>query len=98
MTPVLGRKRAKESARYYLPYATQITADIAFNWRSFMHFQGLRNDEHAQDEIHEIAQTMLDLIRETGVFNASLDAFGYHGTKKEPHIIEAPSVLSYDKF
>ena len=39
LTPVLGRKRAKESARFYLPYATQITYDVMFNMRSFVHFQ-----------------------------------------------------------
>lgn len=71
------RKRAKESARFYLPYGNQITADISFNFRSFMHFQGLRNSEHAQLEICEIAQQMLQLVRDTGQFNESLKAFGY---------------------
>lgn len=79
LTPILGRKRAKESARYYLPYATQITSDVAFNFRSFMHFQKLRNDDHAQDEIHWIAAEMLRLVRETGAFKYSLEAFGYNG-------------------
>jgi flavin-dependent thymidylate synthase len=77
LTPVLGRKRAKESCRYYLPYATQITSDVSYNLRSFIHFQLLRNDSHAQDEIHYIAAEMLRLTRETGKFNASLEAFGY---------------------
>lgn len=71
------RKRAKESARFFLPYANQLTLDVMFNFRSFMHFQGLRNDDHAQLEIHEIAHQMLDLVRGTGEFNASLEAFGY---------------------
>jgi thymidylate synthase (FAD) len=71
------RKRAKESARFYLPYANQLTLDVSFNFRSFMHFQGLRNSEHAQVEIKEIAQEMLRLVRETGQFDMSLDAFGY---------------------
>jgi len=77
LTPVLGRKRAKESARFYLPYANQITADVMFNFRSFMHFQKLRNDEHAQYEIHSIATDMLRLAKETGSFTASLSGFGY---------------------
>jgi len=72
-----SRKRAKESARFILPYANQLTMDVSFNFRSFMHFQGLRNSEHAQTEIREIAQQMLQLVRETGQFNMSLDAFGY---------------------
>jgi thymidylate synthase (FAD) len=71
------RKRAKESARFYLPYANQLVLDVGFNFRSFMHFQGLRNSEHAQLEIREIAQQMLQLVRDTGQFNLSLDAFGY---------------------
>lgn len=71
------RKRAKESARFFLPYANQLTLDVQFNFRSFMHFQKLRNSEHAQVEIHDIAQQMLDLVRATGDFDASLEAFGY---------------------
>jgi flavin-dependent thymidylate synthase len=71
------KKRAKESARFYLPYANQITADMMFNFRSFMHFQDLRNSEHAQLEIRDIAEVMLDLVRKTGKFNLSLDAFSW---------------------
>lgn len=73
----VSRKRAKESARFYLPYGNQITADISFNFRSFIHFQGLRNHENAQLEIREIADKMLQLVRETGQFKESLKAFGY---------------------
>lgn len=73
----MNKKRAKESARFYLPYANQITADVMFNFRSFMHFIELRNSEHAQLEINDIASTMLNLVRETGKFNLSLEAFGY---------------------
>lgn len=73
----VSRKRAKESARFYLPYGNQITADISFNFRSFMHFQGLRNSEHAQAEIRELSKEMLRLIKETGKFEHSLKAFGY---------------------
>lgn len=71
------RKRAKESARFYLPYGNQITADISFNFRSFMHFQGLRNSEHAQLEVCNLAKEMLELVRQTGQFDESLKAFGY---------------------
>jgi flavin-dependent thymidylate synthase len=73
----MSKKRAKESARFYLPYATQITADVMFNFRSFMHFIGLRNSEHAQTEIKNIAHEMLKQIANTGAFNQSLDAFGW---------------------
>lgn len=71
------RKRAKESARFVLPYANQITQDVQFNFRSFMHFQALRNEDHAQMEVRVIAQKMLQLVRETGAFDLSLEAFGW---------------------
>lgn len=73
----LGRKRAKEAARYFLPYANQVVLDVAFNFRSFMHFQKLRNDPDAQKEIREIADEMLELVRAEGSFKHSLIAFGY---------------------
>jgi flavin-dependent thymidylate synthase len=73
----MSRKRAKESARFYLPYANQLTADVMFNFRSLMHFMGLRNSEHAQLEIREIAQNMLEQIEQTKQFPLSLDAFGW---------------------
>jgi thymidylate synthase (FAD) len=71
------RKRAKESARFYLPYSNQITADIMFNFRSFMHFINLRFSEHAQKEIKDIAQQMLFQVWNTQQFNLSLSAFGW---------------------
>lgn len=64
LTPILGRKRAKESARFFKTFNSQITMDISFNWRSFAHFQGLRNSEHAQVEVKELAQKMLDLVKD----------------------------------
>lgn len=63
LTPILGRKRAKESARFFKTFNSQITMDISFNWRSFAHFQGLRNSEHAQLEVRELAQEMLSLVK-----------------------------------
>lgn len=79
LTPVLGRKRAKESARFFKSYNSQITADVMFNFRSFMLFQKLRNDEHAQVEIRELAQQMLTIVQELPwePFKHSLSAFGY---------------------
>lgn len=76
LIPILGRKRAKESARFYLPYAAQLVFDVLFNMRSFIHFQKLRNEEHAQLEIKLIAQKMLELIKETKQFPYTLEAFG----------------------
>ena len=75
--PYYGRSRAKDAARFFLGYTNQLTLDVSFNFRSFMHFQGLRNDDHAQDEIHEIAQEMLILVKEIEgePFKYSLKAF-----------------------
>jgi len=64
LEPTLGRKRAKESARFFKTYNSQIQADIMFNWRSFVNFLKLRNSEHAQKEIREIAAEMLKLVKE----------------------------------
>ena len=62
LTDCLGRKRAKESARFFKTYNSQIQADIMFNMRSFANFIKLRNSEHAQVEIREIAQEMWNLV------------------------------------
>lgn len=62
LTPVLGRKRAKESARFFKTYNSQIQGDVSFNMRSFANFIKLRDSEHAQLEIREIAQQMWDLV------------------------------------
>ena len=72
----IDRKRAKESARFVLPYATQIRYRVTFNLLSFVHFQKLRNSDHAQVEIHLIADEMLRLVKEDGHFHNSLMAWG----------------------
>ncbi|NDC96504.1 FAD-dependent thymidylate synthase [bacterium] len=74
----VDRKRAKESARFFRGYNTQITADVSFNWRSFYHFQSLRNKPNAQLEIQEIAQKMLELVKniENNPFKYTIEAFG----------------------
>ena len=77
LTPILGRKRAKESARFFKTFNSQITMDVMFNWRSFYHFQQLRNSEHAQVEVRQLAQDMLDLIKqiEGNPFALTIEAF-----------------------
>lgn len=78
LTPKIGRKRAKESARFFKTFNSQITMDVMFNWRSFYHFQQLRNSEHAQVEVRELAQQMLDLVKgiEGNPFKETIKAFG----------------------
>ena len=77
LTPVLGRKRAKESARFFKTFNSQITMDLMFNFRSFAHFQALRNSEHAQLEVRELAQEMLHLVKniEGNPFEYTIKAF-----------------------
>lgn len=77
LTPLLGRKRAKESARFFKTMNSQITMDVMFNWRSFYHFLSLRNKSDAQKEIQEIAQQMLDLVNdiEDNPFEHTIKAF-----------------------
>jgi thymidylate synthase (FAD) len=75
----MDRKRAKESARFYLPYGNQITADVMFNWRSFNHFLGLRMKPGAQREICWLAEEMLKQVKEIpgDPFKHTIQAFGY---------------------
>ena len=75
----MSRKRAKETARFYLPYGNQITMDIMFNWRSFSHFLGLRMKPDAQREVSWLAEEMLGLVRtiEGNPFANTIEAFGY---------------------
>jgi thymidylate synthase (FAD) len=77
LTPILGHKRAKESARFFKTFNSQITMDVMFNWRSFYHFQKLRNSEHAQVEVRQLAQDMLDLVKniEGNPFKETIEAF-----------------------
>lgn len=63
LTPLLGRARAKESARFFKTYSSQIQGDVSFNMRSFANFLRLRNSPKAQKEIREVAQEMLNLVQ-----------------------------------
>jgi flavin-dependent thymidylate synthase len=77
LTPTLGRKRAKESARFFKTMNSQITMDVMFNWRSFAHFQKLRNSKDSQKEVREIAEQMLELVKniEGNPFKYTIIAF-----------------------
>ena len=76
-TPILGRKRAKESARFFKTFNSQISMDIMFNWRSFYHFQKLRNSPDAQKEVRELAEEMLNQVKniEGNPFSKTIKAF-----------------------
>lgn len=79
LTPILGRKRAKESARFFKTYNSQIQSDVMFNMRSFANFLKLRYSEHAQKEIRDIAEQMLIAVKniEGQPFKHTLKAMGY---------------------
>jgi len=72
------KKRAKESARLKLPYSNQLTCDVMFNFRSFVHFLRLRYSEHSQVEIRSIAHQMLKQVSEIpeNPFKLTMEAFG----------------------
>ena len=76
-TPILGRKRAKESARYFKAFNSQISMDISFNWRSFYHFQQLRNSKSSQKEVRLLAEEMLRLVKniDGNPFGKTIKAF-----------------------
>lgn len=78
LTSILGRKRAKESARFFKMYNMQYEADVMFNMRSFANLQRLRNSEHAQKEIREVTQKMLELVKniDGNPFKYTLKAWG----------------------
>lgn len=73
----LGRKRAKESARFVFPYSHQYTVDVMFNFRSFAHFCGLRAKVTAQDEVRWVAEEMIRQVKgiDGNPFRFSLKAF-----------------------
>ena len=75
----IDRKRAKESARFFRTYNTQIEADVMFNMRSFANFLKLRDSEHAQKEVRDIAQQMAQAVKsiENRPFKYTLKAIGY---------------------
>ena len=62
LTNRVGRQRAKELSRYFLPYSTQIESVISFNMRSFAHFYNLRASKNAQREICQVAYTIMQAL------------------------------------
>jgi flavin-dependent thymidylate synthase len=78
LTSKVGRARAKESARYFKTMNSQLTLDVMFNFRSFVHFQRLRNKPEAQHEVRLLAGEMLRLVKiiEGNPFEHTIKAFG----------------------
>lgn len=61
--PILGRKRAKESARFFKTMNSQIVLSVMMNMSCFNNFYHLRSADDAQEEIQEIAEEMLQCIK-----------------------------------
>jgi flavin-dependent thymidylate synthase len=72
------KKRAKESARFFNLYATQLTADIGFNFRSFVHFCQLRGKTAAQKEVKEVCHEMIRKVMtiDNDPFHYSIQVWG----------------------
>ena len=77
LTPILGRKRAKESTRYFKTMNSQITLSVMMNMSCFYNFYTLRHDDAAQKEIQWIAEEMLNCVKniEGNPFKHTIKAF-----------------------
>jgi flavin-dependent thymidylate synthase len=81
-TEQLNKKRAKESARYFKTMNSQLTLSVMMNMSCFYNFYSLRADSSAQIEIQNIAQDMLNCIKniEGNPFKNTLSAFVYENS------------------
>lgn len=77
LVPILGRKRAKESARFFKTMNSQLTLSVMMNMSCFYNFYVLRSDSAAQLEIREISELMIQAIEniEGNPFKYTLEAF-----------------------
>lgn len=78
LTPELGKSRAKETARFFKSYNSQINTFNKFSFDGVIQFARKRNSSHAQLEIADVARQMIDCIKniEGNPFEYSLKAFG----------------------
>ncbi len=77
LTPVLGRKRTKETTRYFKTYNSQINTFNKFSFDGVLQFYRKRGSVHAQLEIQDVANQMLECIKniEGNPFKYTLKAF-----------------------
>jgi flavin-dependent thymidylate synthase len=75
----LGRKRAKESARFFKTMNSQLTLSVMMNMSCFNNFVNLRDDDAAQREIAWIAQDMVKAVKAISgePFKFTLEAFNF---------------------
>lgn len=93
----LGRKRAKESARFFKTMNSEITLSVAMNMSCFANFYALRSDIAAQLEIRMIAEEMFSIIKGIPEFEFIIEAFELERYNREANNIKiefANEVLS----
>lgn len=73
----LGKKRAKETTRYFKTYNSQINTFNKFSFDGIIQFNYKRNTSHAQVEIADMAKQMVDCVKNipNNPFEYSLKAF-----------------------
>lgn len=78
LTPTLGSKRAKETARYFKTYNSQLNSVNKFSFAGVMTFYNKRTVDFAQEEIKDIAKQMVQSIKDIpgNPYEYSLKAFG----------------------
>lgn len=67
-------KRVREFFRGVLPQHNMTERVTVMNLRSFANYQKLRNSEHAQPEIQEVAKQMLEVVENSNVCPIALEA------------------------
>lgn len=72
-------KRAREILRGQLPTAGMTERTSIFNLRSFCNFQRLRNSEHAQPEIRQVAVMMLEEVKKANICPVAIEALENKG-------------------
>lgn len=77
LTPVLGGKRAKETARYFKTYNSQLNSVNKFSFAGIITFHDKRTVDFAQGEIKDIAKQMVQCIKDIpgNPYEYSLKAF-----------------------
>jgi thymidylate synthase ThyX len=78
LTPILGKKRAKETARYFKTYNSQINTLNKLSFDGVMQFYYKRHDKtYVQNEIADLAISMVNCIKNipNNPFEYSLKAF-----------------------
>lgn len=78
ISPILSKKRAKETSRYFKLYNSQLNSVNKFSFAGVMMFHKKRTVPFAQEEIKDVASQMVKCIAEIEgePFKYSLKAFG----------------------